>query len=363
MEQGLRENYQITQQQITPPGPTINETFFTNQPFSTFRDAGLFSEYGFPVVDGWNVALGARVDWVETTALLRDLRPDTNLDIDELNQHDVLYAYYLTNAFKLSDTWTFNLGYGYAQRPPALVERYADGVFLGLLQSGFTRVIGNPALAPERDFQMDVGLTLNSDNVRGSVTYFYAFVDDYITFEGLSVQEFFDAKLVRYINTPLATLTGFECVGEWDWTSQLTPFAKMKYVQGEDVTLGGPLPAIPPLEGTVGIRWHNPGRNRRWEVEAGTRIVDTQDRLGEIILAGSPTVVEERTGGFTTSYIRASYDWTKNFHLVAGIDNLFNRSYQEHLDLRLIGPTGFPAPPTRVLSPGITPYFGLDWDF
>jgi outer membrane receptor protein involved in Fe transport len=74
-------------------------------------------------------------------------------------------------------------------------------------------------------------------------------------------------------------------------------------------------------------------------------------------------VVEERTGGFTTSYIRGSYDWTKNFHLVAGIDNLFNRSYQEHLDLRLLGPTGFPAPPTRVLSPGITPYFGLDWDF
>jgi len=70
-----------------------------------------------------------------------------------------------------------------------------------------------------------------------------------------------------------------------------------------------------------------------------------------------------RPGGFTTSYIRGSYDWTKNFHLVAGIDNLFNRSYQEHLDLRLLGPTGFPAPPTRVLSPGITPYFGLDWDF
>jgi L-fuculose-phosphate aldolase len=163
MEQGVRENYQITTQQLVPPGPTTNETFFTNQPFSTYRDAGLFSEYGLPVMDGWNIALGARVDWVETTALLRDVRPDTNLDIDELNQHDVLYAYYLTNAFKLSDTWTFNLGYGYAQRPPALVERYADGVFLGLLQSGFTRVIGNPALAPERICV----ITLDGEHVDG----------------------------------------------------------------------------------------------------------------------------------------------------------------------------------------------------
>jgi outer membrane receptor protein involved in Fe transport len=85
--------------------------------------------------------------------------------------------------------------------------------------------------------------------------------------------------------------------------------------------------------------------------------------LGEILILDVPTVVEERTGGFTTGYLRAAYNWTRDFHLVAGIDNLFNRAYQEHLDLRLLGPNGFPAPPTRVLSPGFTPYFGIDWTF
>jgi outer membrane receptor protein involved in Fe transport len=300
---------------------------------------------------------------VETRADPRDIRPDTNLDVDELVQNDTLYAYYITNQLELDDAVMFNFGYGYAQRPPTLTERYADGVFLGLLQSGFTRVIGNAALKPERDFQLDCGLTFDYENFRGGAGWFYAWVIDYATFQGDTVVEFFDARLVRYQNTPMATLTGFETVGEWDWSNNIAPFGKMKYVQGTDVAIDAPLPSIPPLEGTVGIRLHDNPRERNWEFEWGWRIVDAQDRLGEILLVGEPTVIEERTPGFYTSYIRAYYNWTENLTLVGGIDNLFNRTYQEHLDLRLLGPDGFPAPPTRVLSPGITPYFGLDWTF
>lgn len=359
LQQGLRENYDITN---SIPPLSLGK-FFTNQPFSTMQDEGLFAEYRRPINDSWNVTLGSRVDWVYSDALLSDLRPDTNLDPDLLAQHDELYSYYLTNEYSLTDRLKLNVGYGYAQRPPALVERYADGVFLGLLQSGFTRVIGEPTLRPERDFQIDVGLTETTDNFRASATYFYAWVVDYITFEGDAVVNFFDAKLVRYTNTPLATLTGFETAEEYDLASYLTPFAKMKYVQGQNETLGGPLPGIPPLEGTVGFRLHDSCKEEKWEFEIGTRVVNQQARVGEILILNTPTVVEERTGGFTTSYVRASYNWSKDFHLVAGIDNMFNRSYQEHLDLRLLGPTGFPAPPTRVLSPGITPYFGLDWTF
>ncbi|MCC7087025.1 MAG: TonB-dependent receptor [Pirellulales bacterium] len=362
LEQTVRENFSIRTLQVAPPGPPIDESFFTNLPHSRLRDEGLFAEYGFAMTDRWDVALGARVDWVDTIAERSQVRPDTNLDVDELSQSNALYAYYLTNQFELSDTWGLRLGYGYAQRPPTLTERYADGVFLGILQSGFTRVIGTDTLHPERAFQMDVGLNTNYDNVRGSATWFYSWVIDYATFEGVSVVNFFDAKLVRYINTPLASLTGFELVGEWDWSRNVSPFAKMKYVQGTDETLGAPLPAIPPLESTVGLNFHDP-RRTDWEFEVGARMVATQNRLGEILVLGRPTVIEERTGGFTAAYLRTAYHWTIDFHLVAGIDNLFNRAYQEHLDLRLLGPTGFPAPPTRVLSPGFTPYFGVDWTF
>jgi outer membrane receptor protein involved in Fe transport len=359
LQNGLQENYDVTN---SDPNVTPLGQFSTNLPFASMQDEGLFAEYGFPVTDGWDVAIGGRVDWVNTNVEFSQVRADTNLDLDALDQNNILYSYYLTNEFKLNTDWKVNVGYGYAQIPPSLTERYADGMFLGLLQSGFTRVIGNDQLLPERDFQIDAGISCTYDNFRASLTGFNAWIVDYDTFEGDQVVNFADARLVRYINTPLATLVGFESSADWDWSPGFTPFAKAKYVQGTDQGIHAPLPSIPPLEGTVGCRWHDCDK-QKWEFEVGERMVTAQNRLGEILIVDVPTVVEERTPGFATTYLRGYYNWSKDMKLVAGIDNVLNRSYQEHLDLRLLGPAGFPAPPTRVLSPGFTPFFGFDWKF
>ncbi len=254
MQQGLQENYVITS--VGSALPPVS-TFSTNQPFGQISDGGFFTEYCLPVSDGWKMTLGGRADFINTSADINQLRPNTNLPADELEQSDVLYSYYATNEFKFTDEWKLNFGYGYAQRPPTLTERYADGIFLGLLQSGFTRVIGDPAIKPERDFQLDLGLSANYDNFHANVTGFYAWVVNYITFEGDAVNNFLDAKLVNFTNTPLATLTGFEASADFDLSSTCTPFAKAKYVQGDNQFLQAPLPAIPPLEGTLGLRWHD----------------------------------------------------------------------------------------------------------
>ena len=56
------------------------------------------------------------------------------------------------------------------QRPPTLTELYADGPFLGLLQPGLDRVIGDPHLQPEQNYQFDIGLRADYGWVRGGVT-------------------------------------------------------------------------------------------------------------------------------------------------------------------------------------------------
>ena len=169
---------------------------------------------------------------------------------------------------------------------------------------------------------------------------------------------------MRYINTPLATLAGFELYGEFDLLPRVSPFGRMFYVDGRDATLDAPLPGISPLEATSGLRFHDPQKGSRWSIDVAARMVANQDQLGTIRVAGGPpTVVEERTPGFTTCYIRGYWNCTKNLRFVAGVDNITNLNYQEHLDLRLLGPTGFPAPVTRVLAPGISPYFGVNWVF
>ena len=48
--------------------------------------------------------------------------------------------------------------YGYGQRAPTLTELYAAGPFVGVLQTGTSRLIGDPNLDKERLSQFDVGL-------------------------------------------------------------------------------------------------------------------------------------------------------------------------------------------------------------
>jgi iron complex outermembrane recepter protein len=343
----------------TPFDPAIQ----TNMPHSCMKNPGAFAEWSTPVTDKLTTSVGARADLVDTSARASDLRSNSNFFADDLNESDILYSFYFTNTYKLSEHQTVSAGFGYAQRPPTLIERYADGLFISSLQSGFTRVIGDPHLKPERDWQVDLGYKVDKERWRGNARCYYAWVVDYVTFFDDAVVNFSDARLLRYMNTPLGTLAGFELYGEYDLSARISPFAGMSYTEGRDQTLDAPLPAISPLESTVGFRYHDAEKGRRWSIDTGARMVATQNQLGTLRLLGGTTVVEERTPGFTTVYIRGYWNCNKNLRLIAGIDNVFNRNYQEHLDLRLSGPNTFPLPETRALRTGISPFFGLNWAF
>jgi iron complex outermembrane receptor protein len=354
---------QVIEEDFTETPDFDPPDFSTNMPHSWLRDPGLYAEWSTPLLERWRLALGGRVDWIRTNARASELRPDTSLPGVDLNQEDVLYAFYLNNEFTLNRDWILRAGFGHAQRPPTLIERYADGLFLGIIQSGFTRVIGDPSLKPERNWQFDVGLSTDREYWRGHANFFHAWIEDYITLEDGVVTDFFDARLVRFTNTDHATLVGGEVAGELDLLPRLSAFGGVSYVDGRDRAISAALPAMPPLDTVLGLRLHDPEKGRRWGIELAARIVNDQDRLGIIRSGGRLTTIEERTPGFTVWHLRSYWNRTENLSLVGGIENLFDKTYQEHLDMRLLGPNGFPYGATRVLSPGFTPYVGVDWVF
>ena len=156
------------------------------------------------------------------------------------------------NKVKLDEHWTLDAGFGEAQRPPTLMERYSDGLFVSTLQSGFTHMVGNVDLRPERDWQFDVGLGSNYDYLHTKARFFQAWIQDYVTYAGSNVSNpltFLDARLLYFTNTRLATLTGFETAADYDWSENLTPFAKMSYVYGWDQEINAPLTGISPWKG------------------------------------------------------------------------------------------------------------------
>jgi iron complex outermembrane receptor protein len=342
----------------------IEQLVMTNLPRAFATDPGLFIEHVSPMSSFWTTKVGTRVDFYHTEADASELRANTLLSGD-LQADDTLFAMYWLNEIQLDYNWTLTGGVGHGQRAPTLIERYSDGLFLGIAQSGFTRVIGDPGLDEERATQFDVGLTAEYDYWRARGGVFYSFIDDYVTLDGNIVEQppFVSARLFRFANTDEAILAGFEVGGEYDWSDYLSPFATMKYVEGRDEVIEAPLPQIPPLDSVVGIRLHEPSQLRLWSVELAARIVDNQDRLGTVRSSAGTEVIEEATPGFTVWHLRSYYSYSRDLTFTAGIENLFDRNYQEHLDLRLRGPTGFPGDITRTLAPGITPYFGIDWTF
>jgi outer membrane receptor protein involved in Fe transport len=345
-------------------GMPLSQSVATNLPRSFATDPGLFIEQVTPMSSFWTSKVGARVDFYHTEADAAELRGNTLLS-GGLQADETLYAMYWMYEVQLDNNWTFTGGVGHGQRAPTLIERYSDGLFLGIAQSGFTRVIGDPGLDEERATQFDLGLTANYDYWRARGAVFYSFIDDYVTLNGNIVEQppFLSARLFRFTNTDEATLAGFETGGEYDWSDYLSPFATIRYVEGRDRVINAPLPQIPPLDSVVGIRLHEPSRARLWTVEFAARIVDNQDRLGTVRSSSGTEVIEEETPGFTVWHLRSYYNYSQNLAFTAGIENLFDRNYQEHLDLRLRGPSNFPGGITRTLAPGITPYFSVDWTF
>ncbi|MFP6704222.1 MAG: TonB-dependent receptor [Planctomycetaceae bacterium] len=368
-------------------------------PRSQSTNPGLFAEHELALDDSLSLTTGVRVDWshaniTDDPAKLAGLGTDTPQSslVDILGTDDYERQYQLWSAFAtlrkdLGDGWTLSTAAGHAQRAPSLTELYTAQTFLFLLQNGQNTATGDPSLDPERLWQVDVGLDLDRGAIRGGLSGFHAWINDYITFENLRAAALpplgkVEQVSLQYVNTGLATLAGGEAYLEVDLNEWMTPFVTLSYVEGRDHDRNGsfatkrasagqpkektaglprghysgieggekePLPAIVPLESRAGFRLHPPGDQPTWGAELYARIIDGQNRVASSLL-------ESASPGFTTWNVRGFWHATDRLQLVAGVENFTDTNYREHLDFR--SPSG-----TRVFQPGVNFYFGSELSY
>ena len=104
-----------------------------------------------------------------------------------------------------------------------------------------------------------------------------------------------------------------------------------------------------------------------WDVGNGSlgllwRLVDAQDRVA----IGQGNVVGQDIGaskGFGTLAINGAMRLGEYFRLSAGIDNVFDRDYAEHLNLAGNADFGYPAERMRILEPGRSAWLKLDFSY
>lgn len=358
----------------TPPPPfsaAYPFQFSTGMPRATMINPGAFAEMTLPWTSYFRSKIGGRGDYVDTNAYSNTFPvngvanpsffpPTSALPAGPLNKANGLYSFYMVNQVDITQHWNAALSFGEAQRPPSLIDRYADGMFLGILQSGYRRVIGDPNLQPETNWQIDAQVNGNYENWRGFVRGYNSWVNNYITYSANRVLDPTGAVLLNTLNTPQAQLRGFEAFNSFDIAPRITPFASARYVYGEDVTIHQALWQIPPLQGFAGIRFHDPNKGARWGLEVFATMTQAQNRTGVIRVTGVDAAapgglynIENRVGGWTIASMRGYWNINRNLMFSGGINNIFNRNYIQYLSLQ--------TTPLQVLSPGISPYMSLEW--
>jgi iron complex outermembrane receptor protein len=353
------ENYQLA---TTAP---VAGVFSQQLPTSEMFNTGVYSELVTPLASWWTTRFGGRADYVHTTAFITD-PANSNIDPAFRKQDNTPYSFFATSDMDLTQRWKSIVKVGQAQRVPTLLERYSSGLVLARLQSGLTRVIGDDTLGPERLWQVDASLIGNYDDLQLRLTAFNAWIHNYITYTGNNVTDLTGANLVRQTATPQALLYGYEARADQVLSGSWSTFAASHLVIGEDQTIHQPLPGMSPLEGQIGLRWQDWENPDRLGVETIVRIVDSQQRVARIrqgvfFNPNGVTQVEQVTPAFTTVNIRAYYNPTRYMRWVAGIENLFDATYLQHLDIRLQQQGPFNS--AFAYAPGFTPYIGLDWTF
>lgn len=102
--------------------------------------------------------------------------------------------------------------------------------------------------------------------------------------------------------------------------------ASLAYSQGRNMEDGKPLPQMPPLEARLGLS----RESGNWSSTGLVRLVSSQHRVA--INEGNVVGKDfDSSAGFAVVSANAAYRVNKYFKVSAGVDNLLDKDYSEHL--------------------------------
>lgn len=236
-----------------------------------------------------------------------------------------------------------------AERPATVyagvgrVERFPD--YWELLASNREAVNSLSAFdtRPEKTTQLDTGLLWQSDRLSFSLSAFASEVDDYILLQNGFHKGMRTTTVVRNVD---ARSWGAEADGSLRVGDAWTLGGSLAWTRGENRSDGMPLAQMPPLEARLTLGY----ARAAWSAGALLRVVQAQDRF----VIGQGNIVGQDigpTGGFAVLSVNAGWRPRRGVLVTAGVDNLLDRAYAEHLSRAGAMVAGF-VQSTRVNEPG-----------
>ncbi|MCZ7611620.1 MAG: TonB-dependent receptor [Ignavibacterium sp.] len=329
--EGHREKYQkievldSTGQVVNTTNKVIGEKPLPN---SSYSSLGVFAQDGMNLLkDKLDLNLGVRYDYISITGE-KTFNPEYEIVNGNLNNNptgqqiiwnDVKsnnssFSSNLGLKYSLSPMINITIGFAYSFRSPSLEERFQ------FIDQGSLVRIGNPNLKPEEGKSADFGFRLYADNLKIITSIYYNYFNNLVS----EVRGTFEGRNATFkTNIGEARIYGFDLSSEYNFINDYVFYTAFAYTKGDDVTSGGNLPEIPPLNGTVGIKFN---------------LFDFANAdVSSTLFAEQGDVAsgELKTPGYAIfNFVLSSMpiDFTSvKIKVFAGVENLFDKSYRNHL--------------------------------
>ncbi|HXH71674.1 MAG TPA: TonB-dependent copper receptor [Mariprofundaceae bacterium] len=308
----------ITMNQLATPYDAMART-----EDARFRNYGVFGDVHHDVTDHDRLLAGVRVDnW---RAEDKRVSVMTGMTMTANPTYGAIRNETLTSGFgryehDLGDLpATLYVGIGYTSRFPDYWEMIMKES-LNTVSAFYTK--------PEKTTQVDAGVNFNGETVIVSLSAFYSRIKDFNLIQSNVVKPagMMGTRLTTVTRNVNATTWGGEASLAWLFADSWKADATLAYTYGRNDTDNLPLGQMPPLEGRLGLNYDD----KVWSAGALWRLVATQSRYA----VNQGNIVGQdlgRTGGFGVLSLHAGWKPTRNIQLTAGVDNVLDKLYAEHI--------------------------------
>ncbi|TVR14316.1 MAG: TonB-dependent receptor [Balneolaceae bacterium] len=297
--------------------------------------------------DVWTLKFGTRVDYNKADAR----NPAPRFQNRDLSSSFLNFSISAGLSRSLSDNTVISLYAGRGVRSPDVTERYIN--FLAIGRNPF-EFAGNPDLKPEANHQADLIFDSHISRLQLTLNGFIGYTTDYISAEiapeinpvGMGVP-----GVREFRNRGNIVKTGFETSVNFEVSSKFYLQWISSYTFAEYTDSGDAVAEIPPFEQSFIIQGL---LANRFTPNLSVRQVSAQDRIDE-------RFGEQPTSSFWLVDIYSGATLWNGFELAAGIRNLFNKNYEEHLN-RNVNPE-FDADRSKLFEPGRRIFIELSYSF
>lgn len=306
-------------------------------PESCFGSAGVYFQNEQKLLnDDLKFILGGRLDGIRianeqaldydyliVNGTRNDTPPNQRITFEENEEYKLSWSANLGLLYAVGEDLDISFNAGRSFRAPSLEESFK------YIDLGNMVRIGDPNLDPEQGYSMDLGLRIWKPKFHLKIDGFVNWLSDMIVEESGEFIYSYTTGVVDTIpalinrNVDKARLYGVDFNFQYNFYRNFVLHGTGSYVRGEDTQNDTNLPLIPPMNGSLGLRYNIP---KYGGVHLQAIGFADQDKVAE---------GELETKGYArfdlriySSFINIDFAQVKFF---GGIENIGDRAYSNHL--------------------------------